>query len=163
MKRRIAVLLLCAATASSAAKAAAPPAPPTATPAPGKAGARAPFDSPPVAPDTITIALDLRAARAILALLGQAKFEPAEAKLLEGLPAVKFAIRDSNRPPETFERDLSAAFDDQTRFTLFDFRRIREEHRRWKSFGDDFDARIRGHARGCHRTGPSCRRSRPSP
>jgi hypothetical protein len=131
----MAALLLLAVAGSAAARTASPEPSPTAvrarsaTPAP--AAGRAPFDNPPVAPDTITIVLDLRAARAILALLSRNQFEAADAKLLETLPAVRFAIRDSNRPPETFQRDLAAAFDEQTRITLFDFRKIREERSRW--------------------------------
>jgi hypothetical protein len=136
MRRWIAVLLLSAVAGSAAAQTASPAPSPTAapassaTPAP-KAAARAPFDNPPVALDTITIVLDMRAARAILALLSRDRFEAADAKLLETLPAVGFAIRDSNRPPETFQRDLAAAFDEQARITMFDFRRIREDRSRW--------------------------------
>ena len=130
MRRGIAALL--AAAAVSIAAAATPPSPsPTAVPAP-KGGPRAPFDNPPAAGDTITIVLDMRAARSILAVLSQKSYQAADAKLLENLPAVKFAIRDSNRPPDTFQRDLAAAFNDQTRFTLFDFHRVREERGRWE-------------------------------
>ena len=99
-------------------------------PAPGTA-ARAPYDAPPAATGQITVTLDLRAARSILALLSKERFDPAEAKLLENLPAVRLAIRDSNRPPETFERDLAAAFDEQTRIAVFDFRKIRDDRSHW--------------------------------
>jgi hypothetical protein len=109
--------------------AAAPP--PFVAPPPG-GGSRAPYDSPPVANDTITLTLDMRAAREILALLSRPAFSPADAKLLETLPAVELAIRDSNRPPETFERDLAAAFDEQSRIAVFDFRKIREDRSRWE-------------------------------
>jgi hypothetical protein len=74
----------------------------------------------------------MRAAREILALLNEPKFSPAAAKQLETLPAVELAIADSNRPPETFERDLAAAFDEDTRVSLFDFRRIREDRSKWQ-------------------------------
>jgi hypothetical protein len=99
-------------------------------PPPGSS-ARAPYDSAPAAKGNIAITLDLRAARSILALLSKERFDPVEAKLLEVLPPVKLAIRDSNRPPETFERDLAAAFDEQTRIAIFDFRKIREDRSRW--------------------------------
>jgi hypothetical protein len=95
-------------------------------------GSRAPYDFPPAATGEIQIRLDLRAARSILALLAKDRFDPAEAKLLQNLPAVRFAIRESNRPPETFERDLAAAFDEQSRIAMFDFRRVRDERKRWE-------------------------------
>src|SRR5262249_38373675 len=70
----------------------------------------------------------------ILALLSKEHFDPVEAKLLEVLPAVKVAIRESNRGPETFERDLAAAFDEQTRIAMFDFRKIRDDRSKWDAF-----------------------------
>jgi hypothetical protein len=108
--------------------AAAPP--PNATRAPGGA-ARAPYDSPPAAAGKIAITLDMRAARGLLHLLGQPAFSPADAKALEGLPAVQMAIRESARPPQTFEKDLAAAFDSEARVSVFDFRKIRDEKPRW--------------------------------
>jgi hypothetical protein len=102
-------------------------------PAPGSS-ARAPYDAPPAAKDNLTITLDDRAARSILALLSKDHFDPVDAKLLEVLPAVKVAIRESNRPPETFERDLAAAFDEQARIAMFDFRKIRDDRRNWSAF-----------------------------
>jgi hypothetical protein len=109
--------------------AAAPP-PPGSAPTPARA--RAPYDNPAVASDTIAISIDMRAAREILALLGGARFDPAAAKAIETLPAVEYAIRDSGRPAETFERDLAAAFDAQARIAVFDFRKVREEHSQWE-------------------------------
>ena len=123
------VLLAGCAGAGSTAKA--PAQPPAAPPRPG--AAQAPYDSPPVGNSRITITIDMRAAREILALLGAAQFSSADAKQLETLPAVQLAITDSNRPPETFERDLAAAFDEQSRVAVFDFRRIREERSRWET------------------------------
>ncbi len=123
MKRFLACALLAGGCA------AAPP-PPAFTPPGG--GSRTPYDSAPVANDTIMLTLDMRAAREILALLSQTQFSPADAKQLETLPAVELAIRDSNRPPETFERDLAAAFDEQARISVFDFRKIREDRSRWE-------------------------------
>jgi len=101
------------------------------TPVPG-GGARAPYDGPPVSTDTVKITLDMRGAREILALLSQPAFSSADAKLLETVPAVEYAIRDSNRPPETFERDLAAAFDEESRIAVFDFRKIKEDSSRWQ-------------------------------
>ncbi|MEP6994540.1 MAG: hypothetical protein ABI968_08480 [Acidobacteriota bacterium] len=99
--------------------------------APPGSASRAAYDLPAAATGEIAIVLDMRAARSILALLSKDRFDPAEAKLLQSLPAVRFAIRDSNRPPETFERDVAAGFDDQARIAMFDFRKIREERSRW--------------------------------
>ncbi len=124
MKRLLAAALVCAGCAASG--------PPRgSTPVPG-GGSRAPYDNPPVAKDAVRITIDMRAAREILALLSQPAFSPAAAKQLESVPAVEWAIRDSNRPPETFERDLAAAFDEQSRIAIFDFRRIKEDSSRWQ-------------------------------
>lgn len=123
MRRGLAILALAAAGCAAAPS-------PDATPAPGGAS-RAPYDSSPAAPGRIAIALDMRAARQILHMLGQPAFNPADAKQLESLPAVQMAIRESARPPETFERDLAAAYDSQVRISIFDFRKIRDEKNRW--------------------------------
>ena len=124
MKRLVAAVLL------GVGCAAAPPPPPFTIPA-GSAS-RAPYDLPPVGSDTVRITIDMRAAREILALLVRPSFSPADAKQLESVPAVEYAIRESNRPPEIFERDLAAAFDEQTRIAVFDFRKIREDNARWE-------------------------------
>jgi len=100
-------------------------------PAPGSLS-RAPYDAPPASAATIPIRLDLRAAREILATLSRDRFDPAEAKSLEALPAIGAAIRDSQRPAEVFERDLAAAFEEQSRVAVFDFRKIREERSSWE-------------------------------
>jgi hypothetical protein len=94
-------------------------------------GAGAPYDAAPAAADTLSVRLDVTAAREILALLSRPRFDAEAAKALEELPAVRAAIKESNRPAEVFERDLGAAFDEQTRITMFDFRRIREDRGRW--------------------------------
>lgn len=99
---------------------------------PGAAG-RAPYDNPPVAGDTITVTLDLEAARAILGFLSAPRFDAGAAKALEALPAVQAAIRESKRPADAFAHDLEAAFDDKTRVTGFDFRQIREDRARWSA------------------------------
>ena len=124
MKRLVAAVLL------GVGCAAAPPPPPFTIPA-GSAS-RAPYDLPPVGSDTVRITIDMRAAREILALLVRPSFSPADAKQLESVPAVEYAIRESNRPPEIFERDLAAAFDEQTRIAVFDFRKIREDNALWE-------------------------------
>lgn len=93
---------------------------------------RAPYDAPPVNPGPVTLTLDLRAAREILALLGRASFDANGAKAIEILPAVQAAIQESGRGKEVFERDLAAAFDDQARISLFDFRKIREDRAKWE-------------------------------
>jgi len=115
--------LLAVVLAGATAAAPAAPAAPT--------GSRAPYDSPPVAGDTVTIILDLEAARRILALLSAPAFDLEAAKALETLPAVQAAIRDSKRPADVFEHDLAAAFESKTRVTGFDFRKIREDRARW--------------------------------
>jgi hypothetical protein len=128
MRRVFSGALLAALAAGCASRTAAPP---PFAPRPG-AGPAAPYDSPPVGNSRIAITIDMRAAREILALLGEAQFSPAAAKQLETLPAVELAIADSNRPPETFERDLAAAFDEDARVSIFDFRRIRDDRSRWQ-------------------------------
>ena len=95
------------------------------------AASRAPYDGPPVAADTVTIALDLDAARRILALLSAPAFDAEAARALETLPAVQATIQDSKRPAEVFEHDLAAAFESKTRVSGFDFRKIREDRTRW--------------------------------
>jgi hypothetical protein len=96
------------------------------------ATARVPYDSTPVARDSITVILEMRAAREILAVLSKPKFDPADGKALEALPAVRYTIADSNRQPEVFESDLEAAFGTEARVSVFDFRKIREERSRWQ-------------------------------
>jgi len=92
---------------------------------------RAPYDAPPVNPGPVTVTLDLRPARQILALLGRTQFDENEARAIELLPAVQAAIRESGRGRDVFERDLAAAFDPQARITLYDFRRIRDDRSKW--------------------------------
>jgi hypothetical protein len=96
------------------------------------AAPRAPYDAPPGAPHGIDVQIDTRAAREILESLSRPKLDPQDARLLEDLPAVRLAIQDSTRPPEVFERDFAAAFDENSRTSVFDFRTIRQERNRWK-------------------------------
>ena len=103
--------------------------PPGSTPVPGGAS-RAPYDSPRFAGNGHAHARPA-AAREILALLSRPRFDPEAAKSLADLPAVKAAIRESNRSAEVFQTDLAAAFDDQARIAVFDFRGLRENAARW--------------------------------
>jgi hypothetical protein len=123
--RRWAGFLALAAAVGCASGAPPPPSVPGAT-------ARVPYDSPPVARDSISVILEMRAAREILAFLSRPKFDPVDAKALETLPAVQYTIADSNRQPEAFESDLEAAFEAEERASVFDFRRIRDERGRWE-------------------------------
>jgi hypothetical protein len=105
------------------------PAPKAAVPS----GPRAPYDAPPAAPHSIEIAVHSNAAREILMTLSRPRWESTDAKLLEDLPAVRFAIRDSQRGADVFERDIAAAFDEKARASVFDFRSIRESRDRWQT------------------------------
>jgi hypothetical protein len=105
----------------------------TATP-PDKAipsASRAPYESAPTATHTVEVEVDGRAAREILATLARPHYEPADAKRLEDLPAVRLTIRDSGRTAESFERDLAAAFVEESRPAVFDFGPIRKGRERW--------------------------------
>lgn len=123
--KRAALLLLLAfgagCTAASAGKAAAP-----------AGSAHAPYDAPPAAPHAIEIQIDARAAREILEVLSRPRFDPADAKLLQDLPAVHLTIQDSTRPPDVFQRDMAAAFEEKSRASVFDFWAIRQERDRWQ-------------------------------
>ena len=122
---------------SSASPASAPPSSPSVSPgARGKtapaAGPLAPYDAPPAAAHAIEINLQTRAAREILASLSRPKYDSTDVRVLEDMPAVKFAIHDSQRGADVFERDFAAAFDEQTKTSVFDFRSIREARDRWQ-------------------------------
>ncbi len=101
--------------------------------APGSAASRAPYDAPPVASGSVEIPLDLEGAQQILVFLGRPQFDQTAATVLETLPAVSAAIRESNRPSAVFEHDLAAAFNDQSRTAVFDFQRVRENRGRWEN------------------------------
>jgi len=125
--RRAACLLVAASCAGCSASA---PGPPPAPPA----ASRAPYDAPPAGRHSIEIRVDSRAARDILAALSRPRYESSDAKLLRDLPAVRLAVQDSGRSLETFERDLAAAFDEETGSVVFDFRSIRGARTRWDTF-----------------------------
>jgi hypothetical protein len=76
-----------------------------------------------------------------MALLGRTSFDANEAKAIEILPAVRAAIQESGRGSEVFERDLAAAFDDQARISLFDFRKIREDRAKWDELLNQLSSR----------------------
>ena len=92
---------------------------------------RAPYDAEPAAAHVIDLKIDVRAAREILESLSRPRLEPQDAKVLEDLPAVHLAIQDSKRTPDVFERDFAAAFDENSRASVFDFRAVRKERERW--------------------------------
>lgn len=106
-------------------------APPKTTPS--KLLGAAPYDAPAAAAHTIEITVRSKAAREILASLARPKYDPTDLRLLEDLPAVQLAIRDSQREKEVFERDFAAAFDEKTRTSVFDFRAIREARDKWQT------------------------------
>ncbi|MCA1582916.1 MAG: hypothetical protein LC796_16320 [Acidobacteria bacterium] len=104
-------------------------------------GPRAPYDAPAAAAHQVDITIRSRAAKEILASLSRPKFEASDTKLLEDLPAVRFAIQDSRRGVEVFERDFAAAFDEKTRTSVFDFRSIRGSKERWQALLDAVEPR----------------------
>ena len=120
-----AAILLILAFAGACASSPSGKATPVATP-------RAPYDAPPAAAHKIDVQIDARAAREILESLSRPKFDLPDARLLEDLPAVHLAIQDSARSAEVFERDFAAAFEENSRTAVFDFRTIRQERDRWK-------------------------------
>ena len=105
------------------------------------ASSRAPYDTPPVNPGPISVTLDLRAARQMLALFSRTQFDASEAQAIELLPAVQATIRESGRGKDVFEHDLAAAFDEHARITVFDFRRIREERSKWEDLLSQISSR----------------------
>jgi hypothetical protein len=56
-----------------------------------------------------------------------------DVKILEDQPAIHLSIEDSGRPAEVYERDFAAAFDEQSRAAVFDFRSIRQARDRWQA------------------------------
>lgn len=108
-------------------------APPASPASPGQPAARVPYDAPPAAGSSIAITIDGRAASEILASLARPHVQMSDVKILEDLVPVRLAIEDSGRPVEVFERDFAAAFDEQTRTAVFDFRSIRQARERWQT------------------------------
>jgi len=91
----------------------------------------APYDAAPAGEHSIEVTVSIKAAREILGSLSRPKYEPTDVRILEDMPAVQLAIRDSQREAAVFERDFAAAFDEKTRTSVFDFRSIREAKDRW--------------------------------
>ncbi len=123
--RRAALLLLvstagaCASASGSRAPAAAP-------------AQKVPYEAAPAAAHAIDLQIDVRAAREILESLSRPRPDIQDAKLLQDLPAVRLAIQDSRRAPDVFERDFAAAFDENSRTSVFDFHTVRRERDRWR-------------------------------
>ncbi|HEX4441425.1 MAG TPA: hypothetical protein VH854_15220 [Thermoanaerobaculia bacterium] len=104
-------------------------------------GSRAPYDTAPVNPGPVTVNLDLRPARELLALLAKSQFDANDAHAIEILPVVQSEIRESGRGRDVYEHDLAAAFDAQARITVFDFRRIREDRTKWEALLSQISSR----------------------
>lgn len=103
------------------------------TPAPPPTGSsRAPYEAPPAGRHSIEIRVDSRAAVDIFAFLARPGFDAEGARAIGELPAVRLTVQDSKRTLETFERDLAAAFDDETKTVVFDLRSIRAARARWE-------------------------------
>lgn len=141
-----ALLLVLAAGCASSAPSAAASAGTGGAAAPNPKGApavvaRAPYDAPAAAPHVIDVELQTRAAKEILASLSRPKYDSTDARILEDMAAVRFAIRDSQRGADVFERDFAAAFDDKTRTSVFDFRSVRESRDRWQVLLDAITSR----------------------
>ena len=139
-----AAAVACSGSAGSAGSAGAPAPPRPAGAAGVAAGAgasKAPYDAPPGAAHAIEITIRPRAARDILASLSRPHPDASDPKVLQDLPAVRLAIQDSGREASVWERDFSAAFDEQTRTSVFDFRSIRESKDRLQALLDAVEPR----------------------
>ena len=104
---------------------------PPSTPAAG--AARAPYEAPPAGRHSIEIHVDSRAAVEIFAFLSRPAFDAERVHALGELPAVRLTVQDSRRTLETFERDLAAAFDEETKSVVFDLHSIRAARPRWEA------------------------------
>jgi hypothetical protein len=126
MTVRAGVLLVAASLAFSCAGSSRAPS------APSPAASRAPYESPPAGRHSIEIRVDSRAATDIFAFLSRPAFDAEAARAIGELPAVRLAVQDSRRTVETFERDLAAAFDEETKSVVFDLHSIRSSRPRWE-------------------------------
>jgi hypothetical protein len=95
------------------------------------AQAKVPYVSPAPSPHNLEIRVDSRAAREILAALSRPAYDSAAAAALQALPAVRLAIQDASRNAEIFERDFAAAFGEEAKAAVFDFRGVRADRERW--------------------------------
>ena len=127
MTARAGALLFAASLALSCAGSAPPPS------APSTGASRAPYEAPPAGRHSIDIHVDSRAAVDIFAFLSRPGFDAEGARAIGELPAVRLAVQDSRRTLETFERDLAAAFDDETKSVVFDLHSIRSARPRWQA------------------------------
>ena len=109
--------------------------------APATAASRAPYIAPPAAPHSLDIQVDTTAARDLVAFLSAPAFDAEGAKRIEQLPALRLALQDSGRTPDVFERDLAAAFEEEARSAVFDFRSIRAARTRWEALLSALPAR----------------------
>jgi len=125
MTVRAALLLAAAALALSCAGS-------TPVPSPAPGAPRAPYEAPPAGHHTIEIRVDSRAAVEIFGFLSRNAFDAERARAIGDLPAVRMAVQDSRRTLETFERDLAAAFDEETKSVVFDLHSIRAGRQRWE-------------------------------
>lgn len=106
-------------------------APPPSTPAAG--APRAPYEAPPAGRHSIEIHVDSQAAVEIFAFLSRPAFDREGVSAIGELPAVRLTLQDSRRTLETFERDLAAAFDEETKSVVFDLHSIRAARPRWEA------------------------------
>ena len=106
-------------------------APTPSVPAAGKP--RAPYEAPPAGRHSIEIHVDSRAAVEIFAFLSRPAFDAEGVHAIGELPAVRLTVQDSRRTLETFERDLAAAFDEETKSVVFDLHSIRAARPRWEA------------------------------
>ena len=100
---------------------------------PAAGAPRAPYEASPAGRHSIEIQVDSRAAVEILAFLSRPAFDAEGARSIGELPAVRLTIQDSRRTLETFERDLAAAFDEETKSVVFDLHSIRVARPRWEA------------------------------
>lgn len=121
------LVLLSASLALSCAGSAPPPATPTSS------APRAPYEAPPAGRHSIEIHVDSQAAVEIFAFLSRPAFDREGVSAIGELPAVRLTLQDSRRTLETFERDLAAAFDEETKSVVFDLHSIRAARPRWEA------------------------------
>jgi hypothetical protein len=101
--------------------------------APVAGAPRAPYEAPPAGRHSIEIHVDSRAAVEIFAFLSRPAFDAEGVHAIGELPAVRLTVQDSRRTLETFERDLAAAFDEETKSVVFDLHSIRAARSRWEA------------------------------
>jgi hypothetical protein len=93
---------------------------------------KTPFDAPPAAAHDIRVALDLTAAREILASLKRPRFDMSDFQVLKDMTPIALSIQDSGRGEDIFQKDFTAAWDPESRTAVFDFATVRREQERWQ-------------------------------